>query len=217
MDSTTGSGARDGRRGGDTYEWSSLRSGPFGTGQDVSDPWAWVSVEPPDEAPRDLSGAHVTAVLVALDAARWLAATLDGLDRLRCRPDRLIAIDNGSADATLTLLEWARDRGLLDAVYSGEPGSGFGNAVRSALQQDRESALLDSDPGRPPARTAGGCGCCTTTAFPRPTPCTTCSTTSSTTRRSPSPVPSSCSRRNAGRVGRSARWASPSPGPAGGS
>ncbi|MFL6027654.1 MAG: glycosyltransferase [Friedmanniella sp.] len=147
MDSTTGSGARDGRRGGDTYEWSSLRSGPFGTDQDVSDPWAWVSVEPPEEVPRDLSGAHVTAVLVALDAGRWLAATLEGLERLRRRPDRLIAIDNGSADATPTLLERARDRGLLDAVYSGEPGSGFGDAVRSALQQDRESAREQGDPG----------------------------------------------------------------------
>jgi GT2 family glycosyltransferase len=144
MDSTTGSGAREGRRGGDTYEWSSLRSGPFGTDQDVSDPWAWASVEPAEEAPRDISGAHVTAVLVAFDAARWLEATLDGLEALRHRPNRLIAIDNGSADATMTLLERARDRGLLDAVYTGKRGTGFGDAVRSALRQDRERSLVDT-------------------------------------------------------------------------
>jgi GT2 family glycosyltransferase len=144
MDSTTGSGAHDGRRGGDTYEWSSLRSGPFGTDSDASDPWAWAALEQPDEPPKDLSGAHVTAVLVAFDAARWLEATLDGLEALSHRPNRLIAIDNGSADATMTLLERARDRGLLDAVYPGERGTGFGEAVRSALRQDRESALVDS-------------------------------------------------------------------------
>src|SRR5919112_2419480 len=125
MDSTTGSGAREGRRGGDTYEWSSLRSGPFGTDQDVS-------------------GAHVTAVLVTFDAARWLESTLDGLEALEHRPNRLIAIDNGSSDATMTLLERARDRGLLDAVYRGKRGTGFGDAVRSALRQDRESSLVDS-------------------------------------------------------------------------
>ena len=91
-----------------------------------------------------MSGAHVTAVLVAFDAARWLGATLDGLEGLRRRPDRLIAIDNGSTDATPTLLERARDQGLIDAVYPGRRGTGFGEAVRSALRQDRESGLVDS-------------------------------------------------------------------------
>lgn len=144
MDSTTGSGNHDGRRGGDTYEWSSLRSAPFGTGQDDSDPWAWAAAEPAEPAPRDVSSAHVTAVLVAFDAARWLPATLDGLEALRHRPNRLVAIDNGSADATGELLQHAQDRGLLDAVYQGRRGTGFGDAVRSALRQDRERTLVDS-------------------------------------------------------------------------
>ena len=147
MDSTTGSGPHDGRRGGDTYEWSSLRSAPFGTGQDDSDPWAWAAAEPVAEAPRDVSGAHVTAVLVTFDAARWLEATLDGLAALTRRPQRLIAIDNGSSDATVALLEHARDRGLLHAVYAGRRGDGFGDAVRSALRQDRASRGADTSTG----------------------------------------------------------------------
>src|SRR5688500_17225199 len=127
MDSTTGSGSRTGRRQtGEDDAFTSLYSGPFGAPQDDSDPWAWAAEEHAAAAERDVSEASVTAVLVAFDAARWLGATLDGLEALRRRPDRLIAIDNGSSDTTLTLLERARDRGLVDAVYSGKRGSGFG-------------------------------------------------------------------------------------------
>ena len=102
MDSTTGRGTHDGRRGGDTYEWSSLRPTPSASGQDESDPWAWAAAEHAEPAPRDVSSAHVTAVLVAFDAARWLGPTLDGLEALSRRPDRLIAVDNGSDDTTRT-------------------------------------------------------------------------------------------------------------------
>ena len=80
MDSTTSGG---GRRSGDTDDWSSLRSAPFGSGLlgsagDDTDPWAWAAKEPVAPVTRDVSGPHVTAVLVAFDAARWLEATLDG-------------------------------------------------------------------------------------------------------------------------------------------
>ena len=68
----------------------------------------------------DVSSAHVTAVLVTLDAARWLPSTLEALEHLQDRPHRLIAIDNASSDITLTLLEHARDQGVIDAVYSGK-------------------------------------------------------------------------------------------------
>jgi GT2 family glycosyltransferase len=51
------------------------------------------------------------AVLVTLDAARWLPATLDALAKLDTRPTRLIAIDNASTDATEELLDDARRRG----------------------------------------------------------------------------------------------------------
>ncbi|SDT20340.1 Glycosyltransferase, GT2 family [Friedmanniella luteola] len=145
MDSTTGSGPRtDRRRNGDEDAFAALRSGPFGASADDSDPWSWAAEEPLPAATRDVSSAHVTAVLVAFDAARWLGATLDGLEALTRRPERLIAVDNGSDDATRTLLERARDAGLLHAVYAGRRGSGFGDAVRSALEQDRAAVLQDS-------------------------------------------------------------------------
>ena len=151
MDSTTGSGSRTGRRQTRDDAFSSLYSGPFGAPQDDSDPWAWAAEKPTAAAERDVPGAHVTAVLVAFDAARWLGATLDGLEALRRRPDRLIAIDNGSSDATSTILERARDRGLLHAVYQGKRGSGFGDAVRSALHQDRAATLSDTGSQRRPS------------------------------------------------------------------
>ncbi|WP_375423890.1 glycosyltransferase [uncultured Friedmanniella sp.] len=141
MTSTTRGG---GRRDGDAYEWSSLRPASPEPGSEGVNPWAWAAVEPPEPVEPDVSGPHVTAVLVAFDAARWIEATLDGLAALERRPDRLIAIDNGSSDATLTLLERARDHGILDAVHHGRRGQGFGDAVRSALRQDREAVLGES-------------------------------------------------------------------------
>ena len=44
-------------------------------------PWAWADFpEQASQTPRvDIAGAHVTAVLVTLDAARWLSATLEAL------------------------------------------------------------------------------------------------------------------------------------------
>lgn len=144
MDSTTGNGTRGGRRRDADDAFAALRSGPFGGPTEDSDPWSWTADEPGPPARQDVSSAHVTAVLVAFDAGRWLRATLDGLEALTRRPDRLIALDNGSSDATRMLLDRARDRGLLHAVYPGERGTGFGDAVRSALRQDRESTLADS-------------------------------------------------------------------------
>lgn len=114
--------------------WAGLMSPT--TDPDV-DPWAWLHAEEadPDDA-ADLSGYRVTAVLVTLDAAGWLSETLDGLAALKLRPTRLIAIDNASSDDTSLLLRRAHDRGLLDAVYEGQRGFGFGQAVSRALQED---------------------------------------------------------------------------------
>ena len=113
-----------------------------------ADPWAWLdeaarTARPPSTSP----ALHVTAVLVTLDAARWLPATLDGLARLQHRPTRLIAIDNASTDATRALLERGRDQGVVDAVYTGKRRYGFGAAVKSALRQDRPSSRGPSTPG----------------------------------------------------------------------
>ena len=105
---------------------------------DDVDPWAWIDREDEESEQVDTSGCRVTAVLVALDAARWLPETLAGLAALRRRPNRLIAIDAHSTDTSLLLLQRARDAGVLDAVYSDPEARGFGEAVSSALRQDAE-------------------------------------------------------------------------------
>jgi len=109
-----------------------------------ANPWAWVEEDEDDEAPLDLSGLRVTAVLVTFDAGRWLPATLDSLAALRHRPTRLIAIDNDSADGTRDLLNQAVAEGLIDAVYTGKRRYGFGAAVKSALRQDAQSGAEGS-------------------------------------------------------------------------
>ena len=108
-------------------------------------PWAWAD-HVADEAERvDVAGAHVVAVLVTLDAARWLPATLEALAKLDTRPTRLIAIDNASTDATRSLLDRAYDQGVLDAVYDGKRDFGFGTAVRAALDFDSAGLQDDAD------------------------------------------------------------------------
>lgn len=128
----------------DSYTWSELHEDDTVVFTLDDDPWAWASREPGRDAPVDVSAAHVTGVLVAFDAARWLPNTLAGLASLQHRPARLIAIDNGSSDSTRTLLDRACDQGVLDAVYSGKRSLGFGAAVKSALRQDRERPARDT-------------------------------------------------------------------------
>lgn len=126
------------RADGREDDLSQLQLSPSAPDHDPDvNPWAWAEAEYGDAPPADLSGVHVTAVLVTFDAARWLPDTLAGLAALTHRPDRLIAIDNASSDATARLLEQAAAVGVIDAVYSGARGYGFGTAVNEALSQDR--------------------------------------------------------------------------------
>ncbi|HET9303984.1 MAG TPA: glycosyltransferase [Propionibacteriaceae bacterium] len=109
-------------------------------------PWAWADYVDGNETERvDVSRAQVMAVLVTLDAARWLPPTLEALAELTTRPTRLIAIDNESTDATRTLLDDAYHQGLLDAVYEGKREFGFGAAVKAALQLDAADLQDDAD------------------------------------------------------------------------
>src|SRR6187551_164912 len=108
-------------------------------------PWAWADYVDEETERVDISAAHVTAVLVTLDAARWLPATLDALAKLDTRPTRLIAIDNASTDATEELLDDARRRGVVDAVYDGSREFGFGDAVNAALDLDAANLQDDAD------------------------------------------------------------------------
>jgi GT2 family glycosyltransferase len=109
-------------------------------------PWAWAEFPNDVGTERvDIAGAYVIAVLVTLDAARWLPATLEALAKLDTRPTRLIAIDNASTDATRTLLDRAHDQGTLDAVYDGSREFGFGTAVKAALEYDAANLQEDAD------------------------------------------------------------------------
>ena len=137
----------------DSFSLSSFRQSEAEQLASDADPWGWVDQDH-DEVRQDVSRVRVTAVLVAFDAARWLPDTLAGLDRLQHRPTRLIAIDNGSTDATRTLLDQAVDHGILDAVYSGKRSFGFGAGVKSALLSGALGALTLSaeimrSPGQP--------------------------------------------------------------------
>ena len=146
MDSDTAlAGAYDDRPGG-TRAWPELMQ------TDVEDfgleenPWAWADFGEEDQRQRiDIADAHVTAVLVTFDAARWLPATLAALAKLDPRPTRLIAIDNASTDATRTILDVAHDDGVLDAVYDGRRKFGFGAAVEAALEFDAANLQDDAD------------------------------------------------------------------------
>lgn len=132
-------------RSGETSGWDDLRPTEDPNEESSDNPWAWIATSDDGAQVRlDVSGVTVTAVLVALDGARWLPYTLEGLSHLENRPARLIAIDNDSSDATLALLEEARDLGIIDAIYSGKRSFGFGTAVKSALRQDR--TRLDPTP-----------------------------------------------------------------------
>ena len=108
-------------------------------------PWAWADYVDDETERVDISAAHVVAVLVTLDAARWLPATLEALAELDTRPTRLIAIDNASSDATRALLDRAHDQGVLDAVYEGQRDFGFGTAVKAALEFDAANLQDDAD------------------------------------------------------------------------
>ncbi|MFT4166084.1 MAG: glycosyltransferase, partial [Microlunatus sp.] len=101
--------------------------------EDEPDRWAWLREQHDEPALPDVSHCTVTAVLVTLDAEDWLPDTLAALSRLTVKPSRLIAVDNGSTDSTLELLERAHRHGVLDAVVEGPEAGGFGAGVAAAL------------------------------------------------------------------------------------
>jgi len=160
-------GAYEDRPGG-SGAWPELMPGDVEEFGFDENPWAWADFPGKGETERvDIAGAHVTAVLVTLDAARWLPATLEALAKLDTRPTRLIAIDNASTDATRTLLDRAHDQGVLDAVYGGSREFGFGDwsstlptcrmmRTRSASVRCRHATRI-------------GCGSCTTMPWSHPT------------------------------------------------
>ena len=127
--------------------WDDLR---VPIAEDEPDRWAWLQEQRDEPALPDVSHCTVTAVLVTLDAEDWLPDTLAALSRLTVRPTRVIAVDNGSTDSTVELLERAHRHGVLDAVISGPEAGGFGAGVAVALAAEspaEESPAEESPAG----------------------------------------------------------------------
>ncbi len=68
----------------------------------------------------------VTALLVCHDGARWLPTVLAGLQGQTRPVDRIVAVDTGSTDDTVSLLTRALPR---ECVLYAEPSTAFGEAV----------------------------------------------------------------------------------------
>ncbi len=82
-------------------------------------------------------------VLVCHDGDQWLSTALSALRRQRIRPRHVIAVDTGSHDRTPKVLAEAED--LLDGVLTLPRGTGFGTAVRIAVEHAVERW---GDPGK---------------------------------------------------------------------
>ncbi len=81
--------------------------------------------------PTDPHPEMVTAVVVAHDGARWLPDLLAAVAAQTRPPDIVVASDTGSTDSSPDLLRGAVDP---DRIATGAPGTGYGDAVRSALE-----------------------------------------------------------------------------------
>lgn len=79
----------------------------------------------------DASG--VTAVVVSHNGQEWIPALLRALSDLNPAPATVIAVDNGSGDDSLQLLETAVEDGVLGGVITGEPSWSYAQAVATAL------------------------------------------------------------------------------------
>ena len=101
----------------------------------------------PGKAPPVLRTAPVLAVLVCHDGEPWLRLALSALRRSMPRPRHVIAVDTGSRDRTPKLLAEAAsgDKPVLDGVLTLSRGTGFGDAVRAALDH---AVQRWGDPGR---------------------------------------------------------------------
>lgn len=86
---------------------------------------------------------HVTAVVVAHNGERWLPRLITALVASTRQPDRVVAVDTGSADGSRRLLvEAFGTAAVLDAART----TGFGaSAVRALAASDREATGAADD------------------------------------------------------------------------
>ncbi len=86
--------------------------------------------------------ARVTAVIVAHDGVRWLPNLFTALEASTRFPDRLIAVDTGSADRTAELMTDVLGPTAVQVVDS---RTGFGAAVQHALDLEGPDAEAGPD------------------------------------------------------------------------
>ena len=72
----------------------------------------------------------ITALLVAHNGARWLPKVLDGIDSGPVRPDRVVAVDTGSTDASAEIIEKALGSRPLELPET----SSYAAALRAGLE-----------------------------------------------------------------------------------
>lgn len=73
----------------------------------------------------------VTALLVSHNGGRWLPAVLAGLERSTRLPEEIVAVDTGSTDDSVALLEQAFGPGVVRL----DPRTSYAAAVRAGLEQ----------------------------------------------------------------------------------
>ena len=74
----------------------------------------------------------VTAIIVTHDGATWLPEAIAAISRQTRQPDRIVAVDNGSTDASAKMLSSA---GI--TVVKSDRESGFGDAIDLALAHSK--------------------------------------------------------------------------------
>jgi GT2 family glycosyltransferase len=101
-------------------------------------------------APNDTYPQHVvTAVIVAHDGAAWLPRVIQALLEQTRPVQRVVAVDTGSRDRSGSVLA-----GLLGAgvVFGMDRSTGYGVAVRRALQHRAANVSVPGPAGHPPGR-----------------------------------------------------------------
>ncbi|WP_299051128.1 glycosyltransferase family 2 protein [uncultured Nocardioides sp.] len=124
----------------DTLEPASSVAPAAGTSS--GPPSALLGEVSPDAPGPVLAPGRVAVVLVSHDGARWLPTVLDGLASQRVSPWRVVAVDTGSRDDSLALLD---DSPAVDDVLRLRSDVAFPGAVAAGYDALRAAGLRDDD------------------------------------------------------------------------
>lgn len=100
---------------------------------DASDLWAWAHDDAAIADDAEAHAAHVAAIVVTHNGARWLARMLDSLAAQTLSPTAIVVVDAGSTDGTRAELDAELRAGRVSAVVDGLAGQSFGANVALGL------------------------------------------------------------------------------------